>query len=285
MMSFREKNLGRIEKNKEKGENVIVHAIFIRHGEKEHEPDNPETGLTLAGEWDSRVFGQGRGYKSYIEPHASDTPRTKDTAKYATEQSPTKEKRALILEDNLAFHYDPEGSFVKEVMKIKRDALGDNPEQLSEAEFNAKIFEANSRQADYYLNFGDQRPDLKTFSPVETASGVAKMVYDYERNSNDIKSGSDVDCINGTHDFNLAAFLKEVMIREVDGRKIRGFDSVEEIGGSFDFAESFEVLIKTDQSGKKEMKLVFRGREYAVDMDRLNELVEINNALKINKNE
>ena len=274
-----------VEKRSEKGENVIIHAVFMRHGEKEYDPESPETGLTLAGEWDSRAFGQGRGRKSYIEPHASDAPRAMDTAKYATEQSPTKDKRGLVLEDDLAFHYDPEGDFLKKVMEIKRDVLGENPESLPDDEFGRRMFEANSKQADYYLSFGSQRPDPKTFSPVETASGIAVMVHKIIGNIKEVESGSEIDHINGTHDFNLAAFLKEIMIRKVGDQKIRGFDSVEEIGGSFNFTESFEVLIKTDEKGREETKLIFRGKEYDLDMGRLNELVEINNNLKTREDE
>jgi hypothetical protein len=281
MKSFEPK----IETRLEKGENVIIHAVFMRHGEKEHDPENPETGLTLKGEWDSRAFGQSRGRKGYIEPHASDTPRTIDTAKYATEQSPTRDKKDLVLENDLAFRYDPESDFLKKAMKIKRDVLGEDPGNLPEDELIKRMFEANSKQTDYYLSFGDQRPDIKTFSPVETASGIAKMVYDYIEGTSEIKSGSEIDLINATHDFNLAAFLKEAMIREEGGHKIRGFDSVDEIGGSFGFNEGFEILIKASEKGKKEIKLVFRGREHQLDMDRINELVEINNGLKIHEDE
>lgn len=275
----KKENEVKLENSIEKGRNVTVHAVFIRHGEKEHDPDNPETGLTLKGEWNSRVFGQRRGRKDSIKPISSDTNRTKDTAKYAVVQSPAKNKENLELDRNLAFEYDPDSDFMKEIIRIKNDILGDDYENLSDEEFSKRLHEASIKQADYYLSFGNEKPDSIVLSPVEVASRIAKMVYDYINKSDDIKNGSSVDFINATHDFNLITFIKEVIVRKIDGEKIRGFSSVEEVGGPFDFNESFEVLIKTDEKGNKETKLLFRDNEFDLDLNRLNELVDINKNL------
>lgn len=261
----------------EKGENVEVHAIFMRHGEKEHNPDNPETGLTLRGEWESREAGQGLSVKDMIKGYSSDTERTIDTSGYVVEQSPTDKKGKARLRKELGFHYDPEGEFLKQVLKIKNDILI-NADNLGEEELKEKLEEATTKQIDYYLNFGEERPDSETYSPKETAADMAKLVSRYLKMPDKLKSGSNIDLLNVTHDFNLAAFLKEVLVREKDRERVVGFDSIEEIGGGFGFNENFELLITTDENQNKKIKILLRGEEYDIDMDNFNKLLNRENA-------
>jgi len=263
------------ENNKEKGENVVIHAIFVRHGEKEHDPDNPETELTLGGEWGSREFGQSRPKSDMAKPYSSKTLRTEKTAQHAVRQSPTKNKGNLRFREDLSFIYDEKGKFLKDVMKIKMSVLGDNYEVLNDQEKEKRLYEATTKQVDYYLNFGNQRPDPKTYSPVETAARIAKLIDKYITMSGKLKSGSNIDLINATHDFNLAAFLKEVIIREVDGKKVKGFKSTKEIGGPPNFNENFEITIDRKDGQDISIKMIFRGEEYEMDMRRVAELVII----------
>ncbi|MFA6307590.1 MAG: histidine phosphatase family protein [Patescibacteria group bacterium] len=59
-----------------KGENVIVHSVFIRHGEKFHDINNPETELTPKGREASREIGKNRPEVDAIKGYSSDTQRT-----------------------------------------------------------------------------------------------------------------------------------------------------------------------------------------------------------------
>lgn len=261
--------------NQELGENVTIHAVFSRHGEKLLDPKNPETALTPEGEEKSRIAGKNRPKVAAIKSYTSDTARTKKTAEFMVEESPTETKMDQRLRDDIAFHYDEKGDFVKEAMRIKKEILGPDYKNLAPEEINQRLQQASNKQVDYYLSFGDQRPDPDTYSPVETASGIARMVDRYMKMSARLKSGSEVDLINATHDFNLASFLKEVIIREIDGKKVRGFESIKEIGGATEFNEAFEIIVKRQDSAERTVKLLFRGNEYDIDEDRLNELLQI----------
>lgn len=267
-----------VQEKMDKGENVKIRAIFVRHGEKEHDSENPETGLTLDGEWGARELGQGLGKKDMIKSYASDTNRTWDAAKYITEQSPTLKKGNQRLKKQLAFHYDRHGEFLKNVLKIKNDILKEK-DGLSKEKFNELLHEATTKQIDYYLSFGNNRPDTKTYSPKETAADMARLLDEHVKMSKKLKSGSEIDIINVTHDFNLAAFLKEILVREEGGKKVIGFDSIEEIGGGLDFNEGFEVLIETDKDKNKKIKLLFRKKEYEIDEAKFKELTRISTAL------
>jgi hypothetical protein len=92
--------------------------------------------------------------------------------------------------------------------------------------------------------------------------------------------GSEVDLLNASHGGTLEPFLKEVMLRRVrdkGGKEkiVRGFDSIEEIGGGMRYGESWSLLIKTDAYGNKTIKLFLRGQEYDLDVERLKELVHV----------
>ena len=278
-----EKNF--LEKNVEKGNNVTIHAIFGRHGEKAHNPDNPETGLTDKGREESFGFGKSLETKDFIKSYTSKTARTKETAELVKQGSDTERKGITRGRRELAFVYDPQGNFLKKVMQIKKEVLGDEYNSLSEEKKKKKLYEATSKQVDYYLSFGDKRPDPNTYSPVETASQIAELVDQYIKMSSKLKSNSNVDLFNATHDFNLATFLKEVIIREVNGVKKSGFESIEDIGGPTDFNESFEVVIERKSTKDVSIKLLFRDQEYNIDLNRIGELVNIAKNLKDKKDD
>ena len=189
--------------------------------------------------------------------------------------SPTQRKQKRAIRKDLAFHSSPEGAFYQEVMKMKEEVLDEGFESLPEHEKNKRLHKLESKQTDYYLSFGDKRPDSTTLSPVETAAMIARRVDLYMRMSKRMYSGSNVELINTSHDFNLSAFLSQVLIREVDGQSVTGFESVEEVGGPTAYLEGFEVLIKTDEKGERSLKFLFRDREYDIDLERLDQLSKI----------
>jgi len=251
------------QNEQEKGRNVKVSAIFERHGQKESSQTTAETELTETGEKDSAEFGRSLPERGVVKGYSSDTPRTMKTAELAVENSPTKVKAPKIrIDRGLGFYYDPKGDFFKNVRSVGEDA--------------SDITECRNLQADYYLKFGDKRPDPRTISPVELAALIAKKVNTYINMADKLDSGSDVQLINATHDFNIAAFLKEVMVlsKKEEGEPVK-FEKIEEIGGGIGYNESFEVLAETDSHSNKTVKLIFRGKEYELDTKRLAELIEI----------
>lgn len=76
------------------------------------------------------------------------------------------------------------------------------------------------------------------------ACGIASQIEHFRQMSTRLKGGTSFNLPQVTHDLEIAAFLKEALIREVDGQRIEGFDNISEIGGPFDTNEYFEVKIE-----------------------------------------
>ena len=274
MENFETKNLSENIENKY-GKNVKIHAIFLRHGEKETDMAATDTGLTERGRRESLEIGRKLDEKDLIKAYSSDTDRTKESAELIVFASPTEKKMKHRIEKELSFYYDKNGVFFNNLMKAKKEMLGNGFKELQEEEKKEKMEKYENWATDYYLSFSEQRPDESTMSPVETAAIMAKRVETYIKMADRLRSNSDIQMINDTHDLNLAAFLKEALVRDVNGQKIRGFKSIEEIGGSLAFNEGFEIIVENDEEGKKNIKFVFRGRQYELDFQRLNELSKI----------
>ena len=138
--------------------------------------------------------------------------------------------------------------------------------------------EATCIGVEHYLNFRNKRPDKETYSPVETAATVAQRLDTAIRKADRVHSGSKIDSVFASHDYVVADFLKEIMIRETeDGEKIRGFN---EIGGPIKFLEGLEILVNTNSKGEKSIDLLFRGQKYELDMKRFKELLRIASKLE-----
>lgn len=258
------------------GKNVKIHVLFLRHGEKEmNTTTGAETGLTERGRKESAEFGKSLDKKDLIKAYSSNTDRTKESAELIVATSPTEKKMNLRLKEELSFNYDKKGDFVNKLMETKKEMLGHDFNGLREEEKKERMDKYENWATDYYLNFGDQRPDEGTMSPVETAAMTSKLAERYAKMADRVYSGSDIQLINDTHDFNIASFLKEVLIRDINGQKIRGFKSIEEVGGHLEFNEGFELLVESDNEGKKNIKFGFRGQQYELDAQRLSELVKI----------
>lgn len=274
-----EANEGQNRESREFGLNVSIHAFFERHGEKGVSTQTSHTELSDKGREDS--LERGRNFKrKVIKTYSSDTDRTKETGHLVSEGSLADEKLTHRIKDDLGFHEDEEGIFFKEAMRIKKECLGDDFEQQSDVEKNRRKRLSSQGQIDYFLTFGDKRPDPKTNSPVETAANFAYVVGRYLKMVDKLKTGSEIELVNISHDFPISCFLSEVLVREKDDSKITGFKKIEEIGGPIDFNEGFELIIQTDEGGNKSIKIVFRNQEFQIDTERLKELVEIARKMK-----
>lgn len=258
------------------GKNVKICVLFLRHGEKEMDTaTGAETGLTERGRKESAEVGKSLDKKDLIKAYSSNTDRTKESAELIVANSSTEKKMNLRLKEELAFHYDKKGDFVNKLMETKKEMFGQDFNGLREEEKKERMDKYGNWATDYYLNFGGQRPDEGTMSPVETAAMTSKLAERYAKMADRVYSGSDIQLINDTHDFNIASFLKEVLIRDINGQKIRGFKSIKEVGGHLGFNEGFELIVENDNEGKKNIKLGFRGQQYELDVQRLSELVKI----------
>ena len=230
------------------GRNVEIHVIFVRHGEKGGEGE-----LTDEGKKQASGFGENLENKHAIKGYSSPIQRAMDTVEHIIENSPHDKKLKTRI----------------------RTEIGIPP---SSQEFYKKFRELEEEGADtaaeWFLSFGQERPDSETFSPHEVAEAFAYMIAKYSKMADKLYSGSNIDLVNGTHQGLPEALLKEVLKREVDGREVVGFEKAEDIGGALQFAEGMEFAIRTDERGGKSLKVIFRGQEYGIDMVKLAELAK-----------
>lgn len=272
----------RINPREEFGRNIEAHLKFIRHAERGAGWAN-EVPLTEEGVRKSEDLGESLDKKDRIEGEYSDTVRARNTTESVVFHSPTENKLKAKERDELAFHctdefLDRSGEYIQKVVKEKYEP--DEYDKLSKEQ--KKEIESTIGE-DYYFSFAKERPDEKTYSPEETAATVARRLEIAIRKVNNLHSGTKMDSVFTSHDYVVAAFLKEVLIRNKDGKKIKGFNSLEEIGGPMGFLEGFEITVKTDEMGNKLIGLLFRGEKCEIDMERFNELLEV--AARLEKEE
>ena len=98
----------------------------------------------------------------------------------------------------------------------------------------------------------------------ETAAEIAERAATELGMTERFYSGSEVRLINVTHGPKLEPFLAEVI----------GLKNIEEMGGALKPGESFQFAVKIDENKKKEVKLLFRGKEYAVDEAQIKSLAQ-----------
>lgn len=276
------------EQAKERGKNVTIHALFVRHGEKEASTKTAEATLTDQGREMAVERGRILDEHDIVKAYSSKTDRTEETAKLIAENSPTNKKMEQRISGELGLVCSEDGKFYKDVMKMKAEVLGEDfndvDKKEQEARLKERLLELETKQTNYYLSFGDKRPDPTTYSPVETAAMMARRVSKFIRMPEKLHSGSDVELINASHDLNIAAFLSQVLVHEdVEGGKAIGFDDVEVIGGPIEYVNGFELLISTDEKGEKSVKFLFNGIGHDIDMERLEELNQM--ALKMKREE
>lgn len=259
------------EKIETYGENIEARVVIIRHGEKTHDPENLESSLTEDGRVASANFGKTRKLRDIVKPSSSNTTRTKDTALLATEHSPTVKKGTYINRPELSFEYDEHGLLANKIKEIKKDTLGEDYKKIDKSEFDKRIKEASNKTTNFFLDFENSKPDEKTNSPIEVASKMAKLLLTYIEMTKRLKSGSNVDLINATHDLNIASFLKEVISGKKTKSDSRNFD-IQSIGGAIGYNEGFEIIIHRTDKDNFSLKLLFRENEYDIDKKVLEDL-------------
>ncbi|MDP2944677.1 MAG: hypothetical protein Q8N57_03905 [bacterium] len=98
----------------------------------------------------------------------------------------------------------------------------------------------------------------------ETATEIAARVATELGMTERFYKGSEVRLINVTHGPKIEPFLREMV----------GFKNLEEIGGALQPGENIQFQVSIDENKKKTVKLLFRGKEYAVDEGRITALAQ-----------
>lgn len=127
---------------------------------------------------------------------------------------------------------------------------------------------------EYYLDNPEVDKAGDVLTPREAAAEIAERAATELGMTERFYQGSQVEMVNVTHGPKLEPFLQEVI----------GFKSLVEIGGAVQPGEGLSFMVKIDNQGQKETKLLFRGKEYAVDEEKIKELAqEYRDRLKIEK--
>ena len=254
---------------KEKGYNTEVDIWLIRHGERPLNQTAPDVKLTENGLAESAEFGKQLTEPRLITGEHSRSSRTKETVETIIFNSPAEKKLRMKEREELASHSSPEFvEMIKEhVRNIFREKMGFVPADRDLLSTKCGI--------DFYLKYGENRPDAQTYSPVEAAALVALRVNVAIKKSDRIKSGDSWGIVLSSHDYVIASFLKEVMLRkDKDGQIVRGFDSLGDLGKTINFLEGPQIIVKNDDVRQKTVKLIFRGQVYDMDMERFGQLVK-----------
>ena len=143
-------NFSKIESEKKFGSNVTLDVIFVRHGEK----DKASQSLSEEGEKQAEEFGVKMKEKDTIKGYTSPIQRAAETVEKIIENSPHEKK--LKTRERIELQIPP---FSEEMTKKWREMVknGEDP-------------------AEWYLQYGNERPDEKTWSPIETAEAFAYIV-------------------------------------------------------------------------------------------------------------
>ncbi|MCI0618752.1 histidine phosphatase family protein [bacterium] len=234
-----------IESKERFGRNVEVHILFTRHGEK-----NESGNLTPKGREQAHIAGESMEKKDAIKGDVAPIQRVIDTVDSIVRAAPHDKKMNIRTRTELGYQASPD--FVRQFRSIEAQG-GDTAPQ-------------------WFLDFGEERPDQSTLSPHEVAEQLASLVEHYAELAKRLYSGSKIDWVLGTQQALPEALLKEVLLRTEDDTKISGFQNLAEIGGALRFAEMIDFEIKTDNDGGVLLKINFRGKKYDVDVDKLHQL-------------
>jgi len=141
-------------------------------------------------------------------------------------------------------------------IKIYNSSIPENFDNLSDKEkieAHAKaqivtvehVLELTSTEADQYRK--------------ECAGSMAYLITHYQEVAHHLKSGKNALIPAGVHGNFMEFLMKAALIRkDAEGNEVRGFGTLDEIGGPHSTSEAFTVNIATDESGNnKPLKLIF----------------------------
>ena len=255
----------------------------MRHGPKAEIRDiTTQSLISEEGKKKVREVGKKREVQRHgIKAYTSPVERAIETAELILEEQEKKGAKIFKTRKRTELGmWSSSKKFTQRFAEMIKENLPPNFEELEGDAKQEALDKTEDKILDWWLGFKDQRPDETTPPPREIAAGVAKLVDRYINMADRLYSGSEIELLNTSHKGIPESLLKEVLLRKVKGENneekiIRGFESLQDIGGSMRPSESWSLIIKTDDGGNKTIKILLRGQEYDLDTDRLNELVEL----------
>lgn len=280
--------------DKERGANVKVHNIWIRHAQKssgevfqEGDTAISASGITEQGAADAQDLGReidggkhgARGYVTNIDR----TTETLDSVlRGYREKNPGKPIRGARIREQLLHEYPPGFSALYKG-KIKRgvaEQLGEGQklEDLSADEQERIAEEAEEPIAREWLDNPESK--LAELYPPEDAAADFAVLFNrrHERLAERLNDGSELDLIHVTHKTMTEPFLASgVLIEQDTGESVT---RIEKLGGTLGILDKWESEVVTDEQGEARSIVRVRGADYNINQDRLAELVEKGQARK-----
>ncbi|EKE19999.1 MAG: hypothetical protein ACD_8C00067G0005 [uncultured bacterium] len=259
----------------EKGSEVEIAMMFIRHGERTPEGTLTDYGREITKEKAEQAEQEGIFKNGFdvVKPLGSPAgPKTSVEVQDMSEnQEETKSQdmsrateTAHIFGSKLAeasgyellnTRNKPALSFetVKNKMpynhtQIYNSLLPENFASLSDIEKSQAAKQAQIQTVNHLMNLNT--PEAIAYKE-EVAGAYAYTIMHYEEMTKKLKSGSKVLMPTGVHSPMMEVFLQKVLARKNEnGETTIGFDDITEIGGEFDPSEGYLVKVKTDENGK-----------------------------------
>lgn len=231
--------------------NEVVMSIY-RHGDKTKEGALSEKGIEQAKGIGAgrKIIGSGvKGYHSPIE-------RTKTMVETAVDSIP----------QNVS-----EAEFKKYNTRMKKE-LGFAPFSKAAA---AEWGKHGSTAAGWYFeNYYDQPFDNESLSAKEWAEQAASLFYRHIKMAGRLKEGSRVNLEEASHGGSLDAFFADAFREQIENDPVspEGETIIAKMGGDIQMGEQFQIDTKTDDAGRLSAKLLFRNKEYPVNLAKLQKM-------------
>lgn len=240
-----------LEPTKERGKDVKIFVSVMRHGEKTLEGELSDLGFKKAKKKGLEKEIPKNGIKSYTSPFR----RTTETLKAILKGIEEKSKSKKIFKTRVRLELAPPKwkHFEKIVEKAKR--IG--------------AIKGESGILNYLLSEPLAQEDIEKWT-----SGLAYLIDTYRKMGKRLYSRSEIELQHITHDIVIADFLRKVAIlKDKENRRIE-VKNLDIIGGYIKPLEGFIFEIYLDDKGSEHLKIIFRGKEYEVDKEKLKELVD-----------
>jgi len=253
----------------EKGRNVNVTIHLMRHGRK-----GADGNLSDIGVQEAREHGAKMGVMKNAKAYTSPVPRVVETARAVQEGSVIhnefKQRNREQLSASLLQKPGAEepSRFFKEVV-LKRLA---NAHNAPENEREQKIQEVERQNMQEWLSYDDKFIDETTNSPKNVARAVAHHLVRQIDMTDHLKKDSDVDLLDVTHEFILAAIIRYAVEKQNEDCTIVSGEEIMQDKQSIDYLECLDIKVHIDSNGKKEISLAIKGEPYILKMDSLRAL-------------
>ncbi len=254
------------QESKERGKDVEILVKIIRHGLRD-----PKTNMLtdigrkitrekaeesgLSGEDFKYVKAVGSTTGPYAEVEGEEMGRALETAHiYANEIAPDS---ALNTRPTEVLDYMKIVSPAPYNHKAIYDAnLPENFDTLTTEEKVGAQAEAQIAVTKHVLGLTGEKADQYK---KECAGSLAYLLTHYQKAAHHLESGSKTLIPAGNHGSFMEFLMQAALVRrDAEGKEIRGFGTLEEIGGPHSSSEAFSVSVATDEKGNdKPIKLTF----------------------------